>query len=123
VTFSGTAGFGEPSPTVTVWGSHFGFPPPGTSNNTTSCGTYTANGDVYGTRFYFRDRGNFQAGYSGPKGTNCVGLIIQSWSQRKIVFSFGNAYGTFPGWYLSNGDQYAISIKHTVARGTVHGLS
>src|SRR5690348_10962501 len=46
----GTRGPGGASPTVAMTGSHFGAAaPPGTSDSTTSCGTYTANGDVYGS--------------------------------------------------------------------------
>src|ERR1700758_149565 len=48
VSFSGTHGPGVASPTITITGSHLGTSaPPGTSNATTSCGTYTANGKVY----------------------------------------------------------------------------
>src|SRR5215467_6003468 len=54
ISFSGTHGPGVASPTVTITGTHFGAAaPPGTPNGTTSCGTYTANGDVYGGKLYF----------------------------------------------------------------------
>jgi hypothetical protein len=47
VSFSGTHGPGVASPTITVTGSQFGATAPaGTSDNTTSCGPYTANGKV-----------------------------------------------------------------------------
>lgn len=124
VSFSGTAGSGVASPTVTLTGSGFGkTAPTGTSDNSTSCGPYTANGDVYGGKLYFADDGNFEAGYSSSSGANCIGLIVVSWSSTKVVLQFGNAYGTFAYWYLSNGDGYAISIKSAIWGGTVSGLT
>ena len=54
---------------------------------------------------------------------NCVGIIVVSWSSTKVVLKFGNAYGTFAHWYLTNGDGYAISIKTAIWGGTVSGLS
>jgi hypothetical protein len=124
VSFSGTAGSGVASPTITITGSHFGTAAPkGTSDNSTSCGTYNANGDVYGSKLYFADDGNFEAGYSTTSGANCIGMIVVSWSPTKVVLQFGNAYGTFAHWFLSNGDGYAISIKSSIWGGSVSGLS
>lgn len=124
VSFSGTAGSGVASPTITITGSNFGkTAPQGTSDNSTSCGPYTANGDVYGTKLYFVDDGNFEAGYGTSSGATCIGIIVVSWSPTKVVLQFGNAYGTFDHWYLSNGDGFAISIKTGIWGGTVSGLS
>jgi hypothetical protein len=119
VTFSGTAGSGAASPTMTVTGTGFGAPPVGTPNGNTICGSYVNNGDVFANKLYFMDDGNFEAGYP----SNCVGIIIDSWTKTKVVLSFGSAYGTFAHWYLSNGDSYAISIKSGIWGGTVSGLS
>jgi hypothetical protein len=124
VSFSGTAGPGVASPTITITGSHFGATAPtGTSDNTTSCGPYVANGDVYRSKLYFVDDGNFEAGYSTTTGANCVGVIVVSWSQTTVVLQFGNAYGTFDHWYLTNGDGYAISIKAAIFGGNISGLT
>jgi hypothetical protein len=124
VSFSGTHGPGVASPTITVTGSQFGTTAPaGTSDNTTSCGPYTANGKVYGNKLYFTDDANFEAGFSNSSGADCVGIIVVSWSTTKVVLKFGNAYGTFDHWYLTNGDGYAISIKTAIWGGTVSGLS
>jgi len=123
VSFSGVAGAGKASPTITITGSHFGVAPSGTSDNSTSCGGYTANGDVYGTKLYFVDSGNFEAGHSDSTGADCVGVIVDSWTTSQIVLSFGNAYGSFAHWYLSNGDGFAISVKGTLWDGSVSGLS
>jgi hypothetical protein len=124
VSFTGASGSGVASPTITVTGSHFGSKAPaGTSDNSTSCGPYTANGDVYGSKLYFVDDTNFEAGFSNSSGATCVGIIVESWSGTKVVLQFGNAYGTFDHWYLSNGDGYAISVKNGIFGGTVSGLT
>jgi hypothetical protein len=124
VSFSGTHGPGVASPTITVTGSQFGATAPaGTSDNTTSCGPYTANGKVYSGKLYVTDDANFEAGFSNSGGANCVGIIVVSWSPTKVVLQFGNAYGTFDHWYLTNGDGYALSIKTAIWGGTVSGLS
>src|SRR5580700_4433175 len=124
VSFTGASGSGVASPTITITGSHFGSKAPvGTSDNSTSCGPYTANGDVYGSKLYFADDTNFEAGYSNSSGATCIGIIVKSWSQTQVVLQFGNAYGTFDHWYLSNGDGYAISVKQGIYGGTISGLS
>jgi hypothetical protein len=128
VTFSGTAGLGHPSPTVTITGTGFGSePPPGTSDSDTSCGNYgSGNGDVYGNKLYFNDDGNggnFEAGYSDKTGANCIGIIVVSWSPKKVVLQFGTAYGGYSTWDLQNGDGYALALKNGIYGGTVSGLS
>ena len=51
VSFTGTHGPGMASPVITITGTNFGATAPaGTSDNTTSCGAYTANGKVYGSK-------------------------------------------------------------------------
>ena len=122
--FTGYYGTGAPaSPTVTLTGTNFGTTAPaGASDNTTSCGTYTANGQVYGSQLYFVDDNNFEAGYSTVNSADCVGISVVSWSDTKVVLKFGNAYGTFAHWYLSNGDGYALSINGGIFGGTVSGL-
>jgi hypothetical protein len=124
VSFTGTHGPGVASPTITITGSRFGTTAPaGTSDNTTGCGPYTANGEVYGSKLYFTDDANFEAGFSNSSGADCVGVIVVSWSSTKVVLKFGNAYGTFDHWYLTNGDGYALSVKSAIWGGTVSGLS
>ncbi len=121
--FSGTSGPGMPSPTITLRGSGFGVnPPAGTPNNNTSCGAYTANGQVYGNQLYFIDDNNFEAGFSNSGGGDCIGVTVVSWSDTQAVLQFGNAYGTFAHWYLSNGDGYAVSVANGIWGGTVTGL-
>ena len=124
VSFTGTHGPGMASPVITITGSPFGATAPaGTSDAITSCGTYTANGKVYGGKLYFTDDANFEAGFSNSGGADCVGIIVMSWSPAKIVLQFGNAYGTFDHWFLTNGDGYALSVKTALWGGTVSGLN
>jgi hypothetical protein len=122
--FTGYYGTGAPaSPTVTLTGTNFGTTAPaGTSDNTTSCGTYTANGQVYGSELYVVDDNNFEAGYSTVNSADCIGISVVSWSNTQVVLKFGNAYGTFAHWYLSNGDGYALSVNGAIFGGTVSGL-
>jgi hypothetical protein len=124
VTFSGQAGPNVASPTITLIGTHFGAnPPAGTSDATTSCGTYANNGNVYGSKLYFEDDNFFEAGFNNSLGATCIGIIVDSWSSTKVVLHFGNAYGGFDHWYLSNGDGFAISVKTAIFGGAVSGLS
>ena len=124
VTFSGTAGPNQASPTITITGTQFGNRPPrGNDNSTTSCGPYAANGKLYGSKLYFQDNGNFEAGFGTPPTGDCVGIIVVSWSSTQVVLQFGNSYGGFDHWYLSNGDGFAISIKTALWGGTVSGLT
>jgi len=124
VSFSGYYGYGSPTiPTLTISGSGFGSAAPaGASDNTTGCGTYTANGEVFGSNLYFIDDNYFEAGYSASTGADCIGLTVESWSPTQVVLQFGNAYETYAHWYLDNGDGYAISINGSIFGGTVSGL-
>lgn len=123
VTFSGDSGQG-PSPTVTINGSGFGAAPKGTSDNSTSCGDYTANGDVFGNKLYtYDDTDGFSAGYSNKTSATCVGIVVSSWTSTKIVFTWGNAYGSYTDWWVNNGDNYVFALKGYLWGGVVSGLA
>jgi hypothetical protein len=124
VAFSGYYGTGVPaSPTVTIGGSGFGSTPPaGVSDNSTSCGGYTANGEVFGASLYFLDVNNFEAGYSDADGANCIGVVVVSWSPTQVVYRFGSSYASFDRWYLMNGDSFDIDVKGAIYGGIVSGL-
>jgi hypothetical protein len=124
VVFDGYGGNGQSSPYVILYGSGFGASAPaGSSDNTNSCGTYTADGNVYGNQLYFLDDNNFEAGYSDSNGDDCVGVSVYSWSDSEVILYFGNAYASYQHWYLSNGDGFAVSVKGGIFGGTVSGLS
>lgn len=123
VAFSGQNGQG-PSPTVTITGSGFGTEPTGTSADTTSCGSYTNNGDVFGNKFYsYDDATGMSAGYSNKTSATCIGIIITTWTKNRIVFQWGNAYGTYTNWWINNGDNYVFSMKGYLWGGVVSGLT
>ncbi len=123
VSFSGASGAGVTSPTITVTGSGFGAAPPAIANDVTSCGTYTANGSVYGTKLYFVADNHFEAGYGVAGNATCIGVIVSSWSPKKVVLRFGSSYGSFAHWYLQNGDGFALSAKLGIWGGVVTGLT
>jgi hypothetical protein len=65
------------------------------------------NGSDYAANFSFSDTtGNWQAGKSSPCAF--TGLVISSYSNTKIVFSFGSTYPTFGA--LNPGDNYTITL-------------
>ena len=124
VPFSGTHGPGVASPVITISGSHFGTSAPaGPRTTPPAAGLTPPNGDVYGGKLYFTDDANFEAGYSNSGGADCIGIIVVSWSSSKVVVKFGNAYGSFAHWYLTNGDGYALSVKTAIWGGAVSGLT
>ena len=108
-------------PTVIISGHGFGTSPPaGQANNSTSCGSYTNNGEDYGPKdLWFEDVSNFAAGNGTPPNGTCIGIIVLSWSSDQLVYQFGNAYNSFDHWYLSAGDQYIVSVKGVQSTGTV----
>jgi hypothetical protein len=114
VFFNGVSG-GTTSPTITVLGSGFGTRPLGHPD---TCGPYS--GDYYGPNFYFwDDNSDWAAGLS----SDCVGIVISSWTPTEIVFTFGSAYGPNADWTLRNGDAFAFRVRSFMRGGIVDGLS
>jgi hypothetical protein len=101
------------APQVTVNGSGFGAAAPQSwSANRTSCGQYASNGRWFGiSGLRFTDTTTRFVAGSGyrHKGT-CVGIVLASWSDTQIVFSFGSAYDTFMNWYAAQGDACTLDI-------------
>ena len=56
----------------------------------------------------------------GPFG-DCTGVIISSYTNTQIVFTFGSGYGTGAGQYgvLSPGDSFTMTVLGTTYNGTV----
>lgn len=107
VAFSGTT----LAPTVTITGSGFGSIPAGTS----TCGT----GDNYGTSLWLGDTTqSWHAGLVSSPGTDCIGLLVTTYTPTKIVFGLGSWYST--ATVLSPGDQYSVTVGATTVTGTVH---
>lgn len=113
VVFTGVSG--QPGPTITVNGVGFGSTAPaGTSAAVTSCGTYADNGNWWGRYglWFYDDTHQWEAGRAdGSGGGNCIGIKLVSWSNTKVVFSFGNSYGSFDHWTADPGDNYVIALK------------
>ncbi len=123
VWFAGNSGSGQESPYVMIEGSGFGSTYPScSSDNNTSCGTYTNKGVVFVSQLYFTDDTNFEAGYSDSNGADCVGLTVFYWSDTEIIHEYGNSYGTFQHWYHATGDGFAVSVKGSLYGGTEDGL-
>jgi hypothetical protein len=105
------------APTLTITGTGLGtkanLGPP-----TNPCGPNPAgNGFNYAANFYLGDTTNgMEAGRSKP---NCdyTGLTISTYTNTKIVFTFGSTYPTFGS--LTSGDAYRITLLGTSFNGTV----
>ena len=69
---------------------------------------------------WFEDIGNFAAGNGIPPNGSCIGIIVLSWSNDKVMYQFGNAYKSFDHWYISGGDQYSLWVKGIQYSGTVN---
>jgi hypothetical protein len=122
VSFEGTTA----SPTITIEGSGFGpMPPTAYDAMQTDCGNYAGNGAWYGLEgLVFRD---LTAGFSAGDGTtvvepSCIGLVVNQWTPTVISFSFGDAYGTSPGWTVGNGDEFLVTVLGADGDGTVGSL-
>jgi hypothetical protein len=109
VSFGGTVAF----PTVTVTGVGFGTPANlGTAQS--SCGT----GSDYAANLFFTDTTRtWSAGEGPPFGSDCIGLVITSYSDTGIVFTFGTQYGT-GGALLTGGDSYTMNVLGSTFSGT-----
>ena len=110
-TIDGVTFGGNPSnPTLTVTGTGLG--------SLAGLGSPTApggggSGEDYGNSLYFSDlTGSWQAGQAG----NYVGLVISSYSNTQIVFTFGNQYSVFGP--VANGDSYSVTLSGAVFNGT-----
>lgn len=135
VTTSGTAA----APVITVVGSGFGAEPapdPASSpQGQQGCPSapVAGNGHLYGTNLYVSDlvatAGSFKkmtwtAGEYTPGGNgqfDCVGLVIGSWSDTQVSFTFGNIYNkNIPqnDYVLSNGDPIQVFVRGASAKTT-----
>ena len=109
---------GSTSPNVVLQGSSFGTRP-SPSYQTGGCPNH-GTGRVYGTAFYFNDttRG-WQAGHGGPNlNTNCIGIIITSWTNKSVTFKFGSAFGS-GAYVLNSGNRYSVVLRGVKKTGTV----
>ena len=104
------------TPKIVITGSGFGSAPPYPSYPA-GCGT---SGQTFGYYLHLQDfSGNtWDAGLKTVTGgTDCIGLVVSSWSDTRIVFGLGNGYNGF--YVLNSGDSYAAYVFSTVVSGTV----
>jgi len=69
------------------------------------------------------DAGIFTPGDNGE--FDCLGLVIVAWSDRVVVFRYGNLYDrNYPGnfYVVSNGDPLQVGVNGATFTTTVHGL-
>ncbi len=101
-TIKGVTFGGDPtSPTVTVSGTGFDT----LSDLGTGVDACAGTGYNYDNSFYFADATHpWQAGQTG----NCIGLLISSYSNSQIVFTFGSEYPMLGS--LSDGDSFSVSL-------------
>ena len=133
VTITGTIA----NPVFTVTGTGFGTQPPAPNpaaspDGTPGCPTVApgspTQGFLYGTSLYVMDTasngfnaGKFTPGNNGE--SDCVGLVIQSWSNTQVVFTFGDTYNqNVPGnhYVLANGDPVQVVVLGAVGSTTVN---
>jgi hypothetical protein len=107
VEFSGS----PTAPVVTVSGSGFGTQADLGIPNSPGCGPQT--GSDFGNELWVQDwTDNWVAG----RGTACIGLLVSSYSDTQIIFSFGSDYSSYT---LSSGADFTLSLLGSSFNGTV----
>jgi hypothetical protein len=110
VAFHGSAA----APEVVVTGKEFGAAPPkaGKAGCKTTGSGYGKLGGKTGVGV-INDNGPWVAGF----GKACIGLIINSWSETKIVFHFGSGYASYQN--LNSGYHFVLQIEGAFYGGIV----
>jgi YVTN family beta-propeller protein len=119
-----TFGGSPSSPTVTVWGSGFGtyadLGTPQPAGGTYDCVSPPYSGSDYQNNMYFNENSQaWAAGQGSGGGGDCIGLIISSYSDSQITFTFGSGYSLGGYGAMGNGDGYSITVMGTTFNGTV----
>jgi hypothetical protein len=108
-TFAGSAA----SPTITITGTGFGLRPTGgvSPSKIAGCQNHGTGADFTGGALWTVDAGqpNWAAGARTATSGNCVGDVIKSWSNTKIVFTYGSQYNS-NGWVLHDNDVVVFSV-------------
>ncbi len=112
------------SPSFTVTGSGFGAPPTADALGH-PCGSTT--GYDYGPnalslrdkKAVFGPQRKWEAGVSKLSGYDCIGDVIQTWTDSTVVFSLGSAYDDVD-YQLTEGDPLKIGVKGTKLTFTAH---
>ncbi len=109
VKFTGTPA----EPTVTITGSSFGPKPAPEPSEPLSCFAGDTSFD-YGKSLYFTET---TRGWTAGEIGDCIGLVVSSYSETQIVFSFGAGYSHYG--QVTSGDSYTLVIGPTKHKATV----
>ena len=108
------------APTVTISGSGFGTVS-NLGSGESACGS-SPTGLDYGNNFLFADHTDGWNAGEGSPDYDCIGVIIQSYSNTEIVFTFGSDYGVYPIGsgvaLLNSGDQFTMTLLGASFSGT-----
>ncbi len=110
------------SPKVTISGSGFGTVA-NLGSGTAACGSHPTGFD-YGNHFLFSDTTEgWNAGEASPD-YDCIGVIIKSYSDEQVVFTFGSDYGVYPIGsgvaLLNSGDRFTMTLLGASFSGKIH---
>lgn len=126
-------------PIITVTGTGFGSTPPAPNPATppdgqqgcptSPTGVPSQEGYLFGTSLYVIDQApvGFDAGINSITGEfDCVGLLIDSWSDTQIVIGFGDLYAqNIPGnhYEFADTDHVEVTVLGAPGQTIVSGLS
>jgi hypothetical protein len=102
------------APSVTIAGSGFGASPPAPDPSTPiTCVSGDTSFTYPAGQLAFSD--TTQSWTAGETG-DCVGLIVTSWSNTKVVYGFGADYANFHA--VTKGDSIQVVVEGTTHTGT-----
>jgi hypothetical protein len=108
------------SPTVSISGSGFGTIA-NLGSGEAACGS-SPTGLDYANHFLFADTTDGWNAGEGSPTYDCIGVIIQSYSNDEVVFTFGSQYGVYRlssgVALLSSGDQFTMTLLEASFSGT-----
>jgi hypothetical protein len=105
VTMTGTVD----NPLLTVVGSGFGAVQP-RSHQPGPCPN-RGTGASFGTKFNFEDFTNeWEAGFGGRVLGDCIGIVVDSWTDTTIQFGFGSSYGSVGSWVTAPSDLWEVNV-------------
>ena len=109
VTFTGTGS----NPTVTITGTNLGSLPPPNPSTPLNCVAGDTSFD-YGTSLLFTDH---TQGWTAGQTGDCIGLIVTTYTNTRIVYQFGPFYQNFGP--VTAGDSFQLVARSASATGTV----
>ncbi len=103
------------APMVVVTGTGLGSEPVGSAAN---C---AATGNNFASLLYLQDvTQGWTAGRMTATEDDCIGLVVSSYTDTEIDFTFGSFYGTGGAYTLTDGDQYSMHVASAHFSATAH---